>query len=110
MKSIGIAIIIITLIAPNLYAQKISFGPEIGVNIINMDQNSVDGNLYNLGFNGGGYFEYKLTKHFSVRAKLIYTSKRKAFYTKSSASIDTTFFSELSDFAIDTSFTNLLED
>jgi hypothetical protein len=73
--------ILLLLLSLNLslsYAQKLKFGPEIGFNLINVEDQSI-GDNYQTGWHTGVFAEYELKKWFGVSAGLYYTQKRQSF-------------------------------
>ncbi len=75
------------------FSQKVSLGPEIGVNIIPMEGSDI-GQNYQLGYHFGGHLKY----HFSEKFKLstgIFLSQKKKGYSSSTTSSITTLFDDL---------------
>jgi hypothetical protein len=60
------------------YAQKLKFGPELGFNLINVEDQNI-GDNYQTGWHTGIFAEYELKKWFGVSAGLYYTQKRQSF-------------------------------
>ena len=72
-----IAIISFSIIISNLIAQNnISYGPRAGISIIPVSKSEVTGRNFQLGVNGGGFFNYNINHWFSIRAELNYSLKR----------------------------------
>ena len=60
------------------YGQKFKFGPEIGMNVINVEQPKT-GDNYQLGWHTGVLTEYSFNKNFSLKSGVYYTQKRQGF-------------------------------
>ena len=60
------------------YAQKLKFGPEIGFNLVNIEDQSI-GDNYQTDWHTGIFAEYELKKWFGVSAGLYYTQKKPNF-------------------------------
>lgn len=110
MKKLLVIISIIYSLSAS--AQSLSFGPEVGLNIINVDKTDLKGQLYKLGFDAGGFVQYKVANSLSVKANINYTSKGISYYNTTTSEIDESLLSEISnlltegDFDLDTSITN----
>lgn len=84
-------------------AQKLSFGPKAGVNVIPVEKNDVMGNIYKFGWHSGGFFQYKLANNISLQSELYYNIKRKSYaFTDTSSLKD--MLNDFGDIASDTSF------
>lgn len=85
MKNLKVILSTILLISSSTYfAQKISLGPEIGVNLIPTEKTELGSN-YQLGFNIGAQVKYKISENFSLSSGLYLTQKKKLY-----SSVDTT--------------------
>ena len=79
------------------FNQKIRIGPELGMNLIQVEDQDI-GNDYQPAWHGGGVFEYEFTDWFSLKSGIYFTQKRQAYQT-----FDTTGFALFALF--DSSFT-----
>jgi len=71
--------LIIAFFSAGLIAQEnISYGPRVGLSIMPVSKSETTGRNFQLGANGGGFFNYNVNKWFSLRTELNY-SLRKAF-------------------------------
>lgn len=77
MKNYFLLFIIITSTL-TFKAQKISLGPELGVNIIPLE-NTDYGYNYQLGFHFGGHVKYHISDKFKISTGLFLTQKKKAY-------------------------------
>jgi len=68
------------------FNQKIKIGPELGTNLIQVENQEI-GNDYQPSWHGGGLFEYQFTDWFSLKSGIYFTQKRQAYQ-----SYDTTGF------------------
>lgn len=85
MKNLRLILTITILITVNNYfAQKISLGPEVGLNLIPTERTAIGSN-YQLGFNLGAQIKYHFSESFSLSSGLYATQKKKQY-----SSIDTT--------------------
>lgn len=76
MKSIltTIAVILVNI----LLAQKISIGPELGVNLIPIETNELGSN-YQLGMHFGAQVKYHFSEKFSLSSGIFLTQKKKSY-------------------------------
>jgi hypothetical protein len=79
------------------YAQKISIGPELGVNIIPIE-NTNFGYNYQLGFHFGGHVKYHISEKFKISTGIFITQKKVKFEEKDTTSIFE-YFGSLFQFA-----------
>jgi len=75
------------LLTSNLFAQKVSLGPEIGLNIIPLESSKI-GTNYQLGYNVGFQIKYQLSEKFNLTSGL-YATQKKQHYTFVDTSITT---------------------
>lgn len=95
MKKYILSLIIITS-SLTFKAQKISLGPELGVNIIPME-NTNYGYNYQLGFHVGGHLKYHISDKFKISTGIYLTQKKKKYdYADTSSVFE--YFSELFQF------------
>ena len=74
----------ILILTNNFFAQKISLGPEVGINLIPTEKTDIGSN-YQLGFHLGAQIKYHFSESFSLSSGLYATQKKKLY-----SSIDTT--------------------
>lgn len=74
----------ILILTNNFFAQKISLGPEVGINLIPTEKTDIGSN-YQLGFHLGVQIKYHFSESFSLSSGLYATQKKKLY-----SSIDTT--------------------
>ena len=81
-------LLLITLITFTFigYSQKISLGPELGVNIIPMESTNY-GNNYQLGFHLGGHLKYHVSDNFKISTGLYFTQKKKRYNFSDTSSV-----------------------
>ena len=72
------------ILATALFSQKISLGPEVGVNLIHTEKTEL-GNDYQLGMHFGIQVRYNLNEHFAISSGVYATQKKKKYTT-----VDTT--------------------
>lgn len=60
-------------------AQKITFGPKLGANLISLDKTQAHGQGYALGWHGGGFLDVQVSERFSIQPEIIYSTKRKNY-------------------------------
>lgn len=80
--------------------QKVSLGPELGLNIVPLE-NTNYGYNYQMGFHAGLQIKYKLSDHFSLVSGLSLTQKKKKYAQKDTSSIFEYFGSALKFAGID---------
>ncbi len=68
------------------YAQKVSIGPELGVNIIPIENTNLGYN-YQLGFHFGGHVKYHISEKFKISTGLFITQKKIKFEERDTSSI-----------------------
>ena len=68
------------------YSQKISLGPELGVNIIPME-NTNYGYNYQLGIHFGGHLKYHVSEKFKISTGLFITQKKKQYSFSDTSSV-----------------------
>lgn len=69
-----------------IFGQKISMGPEIGVNIIPIENTDLGYN-YNLGYHFGGHLKYHFSDHFKLSTGLFLTQKKEIYRSADTSSI-----------------------
>lgn len=62
----------------NVNSQELSFGPEIGLNLINIEKTEIGSN-YSPSINIGGFVAYELSKYFSLKSGIYFTQKNKRY-------------------------------
>ncbi len=77
------SIILLTNIS---YSQKVSLGPELGINIIPME-NTNYGYNYQLGFHFGGHLKYHVSEKFKISTGLFLTQKKKQYSFSDTSSV-----------------------
>ncbi|MBL4668224.1 MAG: outer membrane beta-barrel protein [Flavobacteriales bacterium] len=91
-------IIILTFLIPLIgFSQKISLGPEIGVNIIPIEHSQI-GQEYHLGYHFGGHLKYHFSNKFKLSTGIFLTQKKKGYSSKTTGSVFTLFNDFLNDF------------
>lgn len=85
MKKLLLTILILLFFTP-IYSQKVSLGPELGVNVIPME-NTDYGYNYQLGFHFGGHLKYHINDKFRVSTGLYLTQKKKAYSSSETSSL-----------------------
>lgn len=72
-------LIAITLFVSSLsFSQKLHLGPELGMNLIKLDENKI-GNNYQPSWHSGLAVEFEFTNWLSAKSGVFYTQKRQAF-------------------------------
>ena len=69
------------------FAQKLFVGPEIGTNLIMLEQTDL-GRNYHLGWFAGGTVEYGLTDYFSLRSGVYFSQRKKMFESADTAQLN----------------------
>lgn len=105
MKSIFL-IILFTSIFTQIFAQKIQYGPELGITLIPVNKTDVELNTFKLGITGSGYFQYNFNKKFALRLDVGYTKSSKTWVQTDTSSVEEFLSNPMLGF--DTSITNLL--
>lgn len=80
---------LIFLVANISNAQKFGFGPELGTNLI-MLENTDLGRNYHLGWFAGSKLEYDFFDNFSIRSGVYFSHRKKTFYAEDTS--DFSFF------------------
>lgn len=83
----GFFLIAATVFSASVFGQKWYAGPEIGANLISVQQSDL-GTNFQLGFHGGGNIEYRFNNYFSLRAGVFATQKRQAYDSYDSTKIN----------------------
>lgn len=79
MKKLNLIILTtVLIISSTTIAQKIAVGPEIGINLINMEKTDV-GTNYQLGLHAGASAKYYFTEKFAVSSGLFVSQKKKQY-------------------------------
>lgn len=92
------------------FAQKLEYGPEIGLNIVPIDKNDVDGLVTKLGFNGGGFMSYPINDWLSVKFAIKATTCSKSYVKTDTSSISEMILQAISGSGMDTSSTSQFQD
>jgi hypothetical protein len=81
-------IIVILLFCLPLYSfcQKVSFGPELGLNIIPIENTDVGYN-FQLGYHLGGHLKYHFSEHWKLSSGLYLSQKKELFQSNDTTSI-----------------------
>lgn len=69
-----------------IQAQKVSVGPELGINIIPME-NTNYGYNYQLGFHLGGHLKYHISDKFKISTGIYMTQKKKMYDNADTSSV-----------------------
>ena len=75
MKKI-FTLILTTIFIGSGFSQKISIGPEAGLNIISVEKTDI-GNNYQLGYHFGGHLKYHFSKSFKLSTGVFLTQKKR---------------------------------
>ena len=101
MKNFIIAFSFIFSLSVN--AQKVSLGPEIGVNLIPMEDLGI-GQNYQLGYYFGGNLKINLSKKFRLSTGVFISQKKKSYSSSSSSPLIDKLFGGFGGFiGVDTS-------
>lgn len=68
------------------FSQKISLGPEVGVNIIPIENTEIGYN-YQLGYHFGGHFKYHFSDRWKLSSGIFITQKKKGYSSTSTSSV-----------------------
>lgn len=83
-------LICVILLANISYSQKVSIGPELGLNIIPIE-NTNYGYNYQLGFHFGGHLKYHISDKFKISTGLFLTQKKKQYSFSDTSSVFETY-------------------
>jgi len=86
MKKLTLLLIIVTLSSFKLYSQKISIGPELGLNIIPLEKTNY-GHIFQLGFHIGGNLKYHISEKFKISTGIYMTQKKMKYDMSDTSSI-----------------------
>lgn len=103
-------ILIMFIAESDSFAQKLEYGPEIGLNIVPISKNEVDGLVTKLGFNGGGFIVYPVNDWLSVKFALKATTCSKSYIKTDTSSISDMILQAIVSSGIDTSATSQFKD
>ena len=78
--------IVLILLVQTSFTQKIELGPEIGMNLIQLESEEY-GKNFEPGWYGGAAIKYRFTSYFSLQSGIYYSQKRQYY-----SSADTTTF------------------
>jgi len=78
MKKITLLLFLALIVSSTFIAQKISIGPEIGVNLINTETTEL-GSDYQFGSHFGIQINYDFNKNFAISSGLYATQKKKKY-------------------------------
>jgi hypothetical protein len=95
MKSLFISLL--ALIPLFGFGQKVSLAPEIGLNIIPMENTEI-GHNFHLGYHVGGHFKYHFSKKIKLSSGVFLTQKKKNYTSSSTGSVFTLFDDLLNGF------------
>jgi len=68
------------------FTQKVSLGPELGINIIPIENTNIGYN-YQLGFHFGGHLKYHFSEKFKLSTGIFITQKKKKYESRDTSSI-----------------------
>lgn len=85
MKRISL-IIFSLFISIHIYSQKISLGPELGVNVIPLESTNYGYN-FQLGFHIGGHLKYKISEKFNISTGIFMTQKKMKYDMADTSSV-----------------------
>jgi hypothetical protein len=85
MKRLLLSIIIL-MSTNNYFSQKITLGPEIGINLIPIEKTEIGSN-YQLGFHFGGHVKYHISEKFKISTGVFITQKKVKFESRDTSSI-----------------------
>lgn len=97
-------------IVNNLLAQKLEYGPEIGLNIIPIQKSPVDGNVTKLGFNGGGFVSYPVNDLLSIKFAIKVSTSSKSYMQTDTSSISEMILQAIIGSGVDTSASSQFKD
>ena len=78
--------LLLLIIVTNSYGQKISLGPEVGVNIIPIENTEIGYN-YQLGYHFGGHVKYHFSGRFKLSSGLFISQKKKSYSSMETGSV-----------------------
>ena len=87
MKKFAITLIFLLFLA-EFYSQKLTIGPEIGLNIIPIENTNIGYN-HQLGYHAGGHLKYHFSKKFKLSSGLFLSQKKKGYSSSATRSIST---------------------
>lgn len=105
MKKVFLSILLFIAIY-NISAQRIAFGPELGITSINLNKTDVEVTTNKLTFSGGVFFDYKFNRWLSLRLGANYIEGSKSWYESDTTSLDN--FLDMIELGLDSSMTSLL--
>ena len=85
MKYFSLALISLFFLT-SVYSQKLTIGPELGLNIIPIEKTEIGYN-YQLGFHVGGHLKYHLSEHWKLSSGIFLSQKKELFQTTDTSSI-----------------------
>jgi hypothetical protein len=85
MKNIFLLVLILSFTQLS-FCQKVSLGPELGVNIIPIENTNIGYN-YQLGIHFGGHLKYHFTENFRLSTGIFITQKKKKYSSRDTSSI-----------------------
>lgn len=107
LRTLLIVSVLITILT-NISAQQLSYGPEIGLSIIPIQNDNVNGKVFKNGFNGGLYCAYPINNFLSVRLSAKIANGYKSYIKTDTSSINNTIIEMFSQ--VDTSITGMIGD
>ena len=96
MKKTTLILLLIGITSFKVYSQKVSIGPELGVNIIPLEKTNY-GHNFQLGFHVGGNLKYHISEKFKISTG-IYMTQKKMKYDMSDTSSIFEYYSDLFQF------------
>lgn len=103
-------IVLLFVIINYSQAQKLEYGPEIGLNIIPIQKNNVDGRVSKLGFNGGGFVSYPVNGWLSIKFAVKVTTCSKSYLQTDTSAISKMIIDAIVGSGIDTSASSEFKD
>lgn len=89
MKNV-ITILILLFSFTSVFCQKVSLGPEIGINVIPIEKTDL-GQDYQLGYHFGGHLKFNFSKKFRLSTGVFITQKKKGYSSSSTSSLFESF-------------------
>lgn len=98
------------IIVNSVFAQKLEYGPELGFNIVPIQKNEVDGHVFKLGFNGGGFVSYPVNDWLSVKFAIKASKCSKSYLETDTSRISDMIIEAIGGSGLDTSVTSQIQD
>jgi len=87
MKKFALSLIFLLFLA-EFYSQKLTIGPEIGINVIPIENTEIGFN-HQLGYHAGGHLKYHFSEKFKLSSGLFLSQKKKGYSSSTTRSVST---------------------